>query len=118
MNKATSAIAGFIKTLLGQPPIRHPRQPLPLSRQRIRPELEPERLAGGPLPPLHMEGGARADSGPEATPLPAGVRVVDAPVQPLRVEPHRIRDAEDDPLPILENEEPLGLVPGVDREVL
>src|SRR5918999_233562 len=81
--------------------IRHPNQPLPLPRQRIRPELEPVRLARGPFPPLHVEGGAGADRVPETTPLPAGVRVVDPAVQPLGVEPHRVRDAQHDPLPVL-----------------
>src|SRR5687768_4073868 len=89
-----------------------------LLRQRIRPELEPDRLAGGPLPALHVEGGAGADGGPETAPLPAGLRVVDPAVQPLGVEPQRVGDAQDDPLSVLEDQEPLGLVPGVDRDVL
>ncbi len=42
---------------------------LALPRQRIRPELEPDRLAGGPLPALHVEGGAGADGGLETAPL-------------------------------------------------
>src|SRR3712207_1310577 len=87
-----------------------------LPRQRIRPELDLVHLAGGSLPPFHVEGRAGADGGPEATPLPARLRVVDAAVQPLGVEPRRVGDAQDDPLPVLEGEEPLGLVAGVDRD--
>src|SRR5918999_3876980 len=69
-----------------------------LPRQRIGPELEPDRLAGGSLPALHVEGRAGADGGPETAPLPARLRVVDPAVQPLRGEPHRLRDTEDYPL--------------------
>src|SRR5687767_13973604 len=86
--------------------------------QRIRPELEPDRFTRGALPALHVERGASADSGPETTPLPVGVRIVDAAVQPLGIEAHRIRNAKDDPLSILQHKQPLGLIAGVDRNVL
>src|SRR5687768_9282584 len=65
-----------------------------------------------------MEGYAGADGGPQAAPLPAGVWIVDPAVQPLGVEPHRIGDPEDDPLSVLQDKQPLGLIPGVDRDVL
>src|SRR5688572_28224379 len=89
-----------------------------LARKRIWPELEPNRLAGCPLPAFHVERGARADRRPETAPLPAGLRVVDAAVQPLCVEAHRIGHTENNPPSVPENEEPLGLIPGVERHVL
>src|SRR5690606_8924662 len=67
---------------------------------------------------LHVEGSAGTDGGPETASLPAGVRVVDPAVHPLGVEPHRVRNAENHPLSVVEDEEPLGLIPGVDRDVL
>src|SRR5919106_1557740 len=91
--------------------------PEPLPRQWIGPELEADRLAGGSLPALHVEGRPGADGGPETAPLPARLRVVDAAVQPLGIEPHRVGDAQNDPLPVLEDEEPLGLVTRVNRDV-
>src|SRR5687767_248175 len=64
-----------------------------------------------------MEGRARADGCPETAPLPPRLRVIDAAVQPLGVEPHRVGDTKDDPLPVLEYEQPLGLIASVDRHV-
>src|SRR5687768_11428825 len=64
-----------------------------------------------------MEGRARADGRPETAPLPPRVRIIDAAVQPLGVEPHRVGDAQDDELSILEREQSLALVPGVDGHI-
>src|SRR5688572_11546754 len=64
-----------------------------------------------------MEGSPRADGGPETTPLPSRLRVVDSAVQPLGVETHWIGDPQDNPFSVLENEEPLGLVARIDWDV-
>src|SRR5687768_5691142 len=98
--------------------IRSPPSRLASPRQRIGPELEPVHLARVPLSPFHMERRAGADRRPETAPLPAGCRVVNAAVEPLGIESQRIGDTEDDPLSVLEDEEPLGLVACVDRDVL
>src|SRR5215468_425225 len=65
-----------------------------------------------------MERRARAHGRPKPAALPTGVRIVDATVHPLRVEAEWIRNAEDDPLAVLEREQGLGRVAGVDRRVL
>src|SRR6185503_18885374 len=49
---------------------------------------------------------------PQAAALPSGVRIVDAAVEPLRVEAHRIRHAQDDHLAVLEGDQPVVLVTG------
>src|SRR5690606_16629194 len=67
-------------------------------RERIRTELEPDDLTRRAGTGLHVERRARADRRPQAASLPAALRIVDAAVEPLRVVPGRIGDAEHHPL--------------------
>src|SRR5688500_5537411 len=76
--------------------------------ERIRPELELDHLARRARPRLHMERGARADRGPQASSLPSRGGVVDAAVHPLGEEAHRIGHAQYDPTPVVEREQALG----------
>src|SRR5688500_2337032 len=48
---------------------------------------------------------AIAVGGPEAAALPAGARIVDAPVETFRVEPQRIRYAQDDHLSVFKRDQ-------------
>src|ERR1051325_9398054 len=83
-------------------------------RERIWPHLKVQNLARSSLPAFHMEGGTRADRGPEAASLPATVGVVDASVHPFRVEAVGIRHAHHHPLAVLEGEQRFRLVARVD----
>src|SRR5262245_29933949 len=69
---------------------------LALLRQRIRPQLEMcgERLVA--LAAFNQPRRPIAVRGPQASPLPARLRIVDAAVEALRVEADRIRHAQDD----------------------
>src|SRR5687767_16026159 len=64
-----------------------------------------------------MEGCSRAHGRPQPPPLPAGVRVVDPAIQPFREKPERIWHAQDDPSAILQNQQSLRQVSGIDRHV-
>src|SRR5262245_11334524 len=66
--------------------------------QRIRPQLKLVDLARCPFSSFHVVRGSRAERCPEPSPLPAGLGIVDAAVEPLYVEPERIRHARHDPL--------------------
>src|SRR5262245_54237818 len=63
-------------------------------RQRVRTNLEVhgERLA--PLAAFAQPRGAVAAGAPQSAALPAGIGIVDAAVESLRVPPHRIRHAQ------------------------
>src|SRR5688500_3146492 len=87
------------------------------ARQRIGPELHLVNLARRPLARFHVKWRTRADGGPQAAPLPARLRIVDAAVQPLGVEAERIGHANHDPLAVLEREQSFRRVAGVDRRV-
>src|SRR5438034_5464513 len=65
-----------------------------------------------------MERRAVARGGPDATALPAGVRVVDAAVERLGVEAHGIWDHDVDHLAVLERDQRLILVAGGEGSVL
>src|SRR5262245_55085478 len=65
-------------------------------RQRIRPQLEMRGQRPGPFAPFDEPRRAVAVGRPQAATLPAGARVVDAAVEPLRVEAQGIRHAQDD----------------------
>src|SRR5437868_1515001 len=84
----------------------------------IRAKLEMNHFARRALSSFHMEWRPRAHGRPEAASLPAGVRIIDAAVEPLGVEAHRIWDTQNHPLSVLEGEQPLRLVAGADRNVL
>src|SRR5262249_46940836 len=61
---------------------------------------------------------AVAVGAPQSAALPAGVGVVDAPVQALGKEALRVRDAQHEHLPVLERGEAVVEVRGRDRDVL
>src|SRR5688572_12833058 len=88
---------------------------LRLPRQRIRPQLEMQHLAGGALAGFSVERRARREGGPQPFAFPARVGIVDAAVHPFRVEPERIGNAQHDPLPVLVDQQPFRTVAGVDR---
>src|SRR5437667_10332726 len=62
--------------------------------ERVGPELELHDLARRPLAALDVERRARGVGGPQPLALPAGVRIVDAPVHPLGVEAHGVGHAK------------------------
>ena len=74
-------------------------------------------LARRALAGLHVERRARADGRPQPLALPARLGIVDPAVHPFRVEAGRIRHAEHDPLAVLQRQQALGRVAGVDRRV-
>src|SRR6185436_7359713 len=87
-------------------------------RQRVRADLEVHDDGLLALPALHEPWRAVAARGPEATALPAGRRVVDAPVEALGVEAERVRDAQHDHLSVLECDQAVVEVAGRHRHVL
>src|SRR5262249_47138814 len=70
------------------------------------------------LAAFHQPRRAVAAGAPQTAALPAGVRIVDAPVQALGVEAHGIWDAQRDHLSVLERNEAVVQVRGRDRNVL
>src|SRR5262245_38499269 len=90
-----------------------------LLRQRIRPHLELHQLRHVALADAFaVERRAVAGAAPDAAAFPAGVRVVDAAVERLGVEAHRIRHDDVDHLAVLERDQRLVLVAGRERGVL
>src|SRR6266545_8018495 len=74
-----------------------------LLRQRIRPHLELHELRPLALADAFVvERRAVAGGGPDAAALPAGVRIVDAAIEGLRIEAHRIRHHHVDHLAVLQ----------------
>ena len=73
-----------------------------LVRQRIGPHLDVHGARLSALAAFLEPRRAVAARAPQAAALPAGVRIVDAAVETLGVEAHRIRDAQHDHLPVLE----------------
>src|SRR5688572_29989961 len=94
-----------------------PHAPIGLFREWIRTHLELQNLAWSSFSGFHVKRRASADGGPEAFTLPAGARIVDSAVQPLRVKTERIRNAQNDPLPVFQREQSLGSIAGVDRRI-
>src|ERR1700732_3064683 len=70
--------------------------------QRIRPKLEMHHYGGAALAALFEPGRPVAAGRPQSAALPAGIGIIDAPVEPLGVEAHRIRHAQRDHLAVLE----------------
>src|SRR2546428_12856819 len=87
-------------------------------RQRIRPHLDVYGARLRALATFHQPRRAVAVGAPQPTALPAGVRIVDAPVQTLGVEAHRVGYAHQDHLPVLEGHEAVLEVRGRDRHVV
>src|SRR5437667_1959870 len=86
-------------------------------RERIGTKLELHDLARRSLAALDMEGRSGAVGRPQSLALPASIRIVDAPIHPLRVEAHGIRDAKGDELPVHEGQQRLVGVTGGDGHV-
>src|SRR2546428_3898890 len=86
-------------------------------RERIGAQLEvhDDRLL--PLAALHEPRRPVAAGRPEPPALPAGVRVVDAPIEPLGVEAQRVRDAQQDHLAVLERDQAVVEIGGRHRHV-
>src|SRR5262245_22515271 len=97
-----------------------PYPPLSLAREWIRPHLELHELALGPLTAFDVPHEVRAVVGVERATFPAGLWIVDAAVEPARIEPQWIRHAQSRPLLRLriENQEGIGVRSGRDRFVL
>ena len=70
-----------------------------------------------PLPPSMWNGARVLTVDHSPLPFQPAVRIVDAAVQPLRVEAERIRHAQHDPLAVLQRQQAFGRVAGVDRRV-
>src|SRR6185436_8901035 len=71
-----------------------------LPRQRIRPQLDLDRLRPVLLAALEVEVHPRARSRPQPSSLPPGFLVVDPAVDVLREEPRRIRQPQDHELAV------------------
>src|SRR5882672_2658152 len=87
-------------------------------RERVGPQLEVHRDRLLALPALHEPRRAITAGGPQPAALPARARIVDAPVEPLGVEPERVRHAQQDHLAVLERDEAVVEIGGGHRHVL
>src|SRR5262249_25952754 len=88
------------------------------ARQRIRPHLDVYSARLGALAAFLQPRCAVAVRAPQAAALPAGIRVIDAPVQALGKEAQRVGYAQHDHLPVLERSEAVIKVGRRDRNVL
>src|SRR6516162_9649603 len=86
-------------------------------RQRIGADLEMHRHGLVALAAFGLPGRAVAAAHPQTATLPAAIRVVDTPVHALGEEAHRVRQAEQDHLAILEGDHAILEVGGRDRHV-
>src|SRR2546425_4102106 len=87
-------------------------------RQRIRPHLDMHGARLRALAAFHQPRRAVAVRAPQPATLPTGVRVVDASVQTLGEEAHRVWHAHQDHAPVPERREAVLEVGGRDRNVL
>src|SRR5262245_31450363 len=76
-----------------------------LVRQRIGPDLDVDGARIAALAGFHQPGRPVAVGAPQAAALPARIRIVDAAVEALGVEAHRIRDADHHHLAVLQRDE-------------
>src|SRR5882724_7699223 len=83
-----------------------------LLRQRIGPQLEVHGHGLHALAAFLQPGCPVAAADPQPATLPAGIRVVDAAVEPLGVEAERVRDLERDHLAVLERRQAVHEVGG------
>src|SRR5665647_3233125 len=90
----------------------------PLLRQRIGADLDVHGARLGALAAFHQPRHAIAAGAPQPAALPAGVGVVDAAVEALGEEAHRVRDAQHHHLAVLEGDETVIEIGGGDRDVL
>src|SRR5262249_30497159 len=87
-------------------------------RQRIRPHLNVYSARPGALAAFLQPRRAVSVRAPQPAALPAGVRIIDPPVQSLGKKAQRVWDAQRDHLPILERGKTVIEVGGRDRNVL
>src|SRR5215471_5017263 len=87
-------------------------------RQWVRPHLNVYGARLGALAAFLQPRRAVPVRTPQPAALPAGIRVIDAPVQTLGKEAQRVGDAQHDHLPVLERGEAVIEVGGRDRDVL
>src|SRR5262245_47559182 len=90
----------------------------PLVCQRIGPQLDMHGARLAALAALHQPRRAIAVGAPQPAALPAGVGVVDAPVEAFGIKAHRVGDAQRDHLPVLERDEAVVEVGGGHGNVL
>src|SRR5262249_36860708 len=86
-------------------------------RQRIGPQLDVHGARLRALAAFHQPRRAVAVGAPQPAAFPARIRIVDAAVEALGVEAHRIRDADRDHLSVLECHEAVVEVRGRHRDV-
>src|SRR5712692_1671793 len=86
--------------------------------KRIGAELDPHHFRAGAFTGFEMERNSVAVGRPQSSPLPAGIRIVDAPIQPFGKKAHGIGDAKINELPIDESEQRLVGIAGGDGYVL
>src|SRR3954469_17241009 len=88
-----------------------------LLRERIRAELEMRGERSGAFAALDQPRRPIAVGRPQPASLPAAVRIVDAAVQPFRVEPERVRDAQHDHASVRVRDQAVVQVAGGQRHV-
>src|SRR5260370_17489946 len=92
---------------------------IPLSvRQRIGPQLDVHGTRLAAFAALHQPRRAITVGAPQPAAFPAGVGIIDAPVEALGIKAHRVRDAQHDHLPVLESDEAVVEVGGGHGNVL
>src|SRR6266513_1546059 len=89
----------------------------PSVRERIRAQLELQDLRPGAFAALDVERSPGGIGRPQGPSLPAGARVVDAAIEPLRVKTHGVRHAENHEFPVLERKQRVVGVAGRDRRI-
>ena len=70
---------------------------IPVLRQRIRAQLDLDDRAPRSQPAFDVPDGIRPVVGIDASPLPTGIRIVDAAIHAARKEPDGIRHTQDEP---------------------
>src|SRR5262249_738015 len=93
-------------------------RPITLPRQRIRPQLELHHLAGRALAAFDVIGRAPRIGRPQAFALPAAIGIIDAAIEPLGVEAHRIRHPQRDALAVHQRLDRVRQIAGRHRHVL
>src|SRR5262245_8358774 len=91
---------------------------MPLMRERIWPHLPVRSQRLRALAAFYEPRGPIAVRGPEPASLPTCTRIVDAAVEPLRIEAHRIRHAQHEHLSVLERDHAVVEIAGCNRHVL
>jgi hypothetical protein len=89
-----------------------------LVRQRVGTQLEVDGERLGTLAVLHQPGRAVTARAPQAAALPAGFRVIDAPVEAFGIEAQRIGHRQKDHLAVFQRDQPVMQVGGGHRHVL